>query len=479
MNGADYTEYDERPGRDFVEYLEIPFRYPRHFWIAFLGILGIALILGLVLPRKYRSSTLILVESKSLPESFVAPVTAEGMAQRLNTIRQVVMSRTRLERVIQKLNPYPEMAGMSSFAQVEAMRRAIEIKVQGGDSFAIEYVNNNAEKAMDVTNMLATQFTEDAATLSENATKKAFGFIQNNLEDAKKAVEEREQALRRHKQKYWGSLPEQLDSNLRMLQQLQLEQQTLAGNLNTLEERRAVLERSLLEGRRLATSAGGGAAAELLKMRSAYNALRGRYTEEHPDMRALRARIDKLEKRLAETQTDVTAAKEDLPSDPEATSLSNSLRLVEGEIDALKTRRDQLDERIRAFQARVEETPRAEQELAALARDYQQLRQNYDVALKKEMDAEMAQRLEEYWKGGYFRVLDPAHLPRQPIRPYGTLLAIGGLALGLVAGLALTIIADLLDRSVKSERDLEDLLTSPVLVTIPRVGLQGKKAATA
>jgi len=396
-----YQEYEERPGREVLEYLEIPLRYPRHVLIPFVVFMTLGVVAALVAPRKYRSATVILVESKSLPESFVTTVNAESIAARLATIRTVVLSRTRLEQVIKKLDPYPELAGQP-FRMVLAMRGAIEIRVQGGDSFAIEYVNSDPTKAMLVTNMLASQFTEDAASLREAVTEKALGFIQTNLGEARKAVEGREEALRRHKQKFWGSLPEQLEANLRILGQLQLEQQTLGETLRTHEERRAALERSLLEGQRLwATAAGSGAAAELAKLTAAHDALRGRYTEDHPDMRALKARIEKLQSQLAAVPKE-EAGQEPSLSDPEAVSISRSLKLVEADIDSLKVRRDQLDERITALRARVDATPRAEQELASLTRDYQQLRENYNSALKKEMDAEMSRRLEEYWKGGYF-----------------------------------------------------------------------------
>jgi uncharacterized protein involved in exopolysaccharide biosynthesis len=216
----------------------------------------------------------------------------------------------------------------------------------------------------------------------------------------------------------------------------------------------------------------------LAKLTAAHDALRGRYTEDHPDMRALKARIEKLQSQLAAVPKE-EAGQEPSLSDPEAVSISRSLKLVEADIDSLKVRRDQLDERITALRARVDATPRAEQELASLTRDYQQLRENYNSALKKEMDAEMSRRLEEYWKGGYFRVLDPAHLPRQPIRPYGTLFLLGGLVGGLLSGLALAFVADLLDRTVKSERELEELLGTPVLVTIPQAAPLRKRAATA
>jgi polysaccharide chain length determinant protein (PEP-CTERM system associated) len=480
MSDADYAEYEERPGRDVLEYLEIPLRYPRHLWITFAAVMAVALVLMLVMPRKYRSGTMILVESKGVPEYFVVPVTAESMAQRLGTIRQLVLSRTHLEKVIQKLDPYPETKGAPLHVVVEIMRKAIEIRVQGSDSFVIEYVNRDPYKAMAVTNMLATEFTEDAGRLRDGMTEKTFDFLQANLADTRKALEEREAALRHHKQEYWGSLPEQLDSNLRVLGQLQLEQQTLGENLRTLGDRRAVIERSLLEGRRLASGGAGGPGAELFKQRAIYDALRGRYTEDHPDMRAVRARIQALEKQVAavEQQKDGGEKERDL-TNPEAVALTRSLRAVEAEIDSMKERRDKLDARIADFQARVEQTPRAEQELASLTRDYQQLRESYNVAFKKEMDAEMARKLEEYWQGGYFRVLDPAFLPRRPIRPYAALIFLGGVVTALGAGLAAAFLADLLDRSVKSERDLEELVPHPVVITIPRAALPGKRAATA
>src|SRR5262249_22826713 len=167
-------------------------------------------------------------------------------------IRQVVLSRTNLEAVIQKLDPYPEAAGQPSHVVVENMRRAIEIRVQGDDSFSIEYVNRDPYRAMTVTNLLAERFLPDAAGIRESLTKRAYAFIESNLEEARKKVESREAALREHKQRYWGSLPEQLPSNMAMLQQGQLEQQTLGESLRTLEERRSALERSILEGRKAA-----------------------------------------------------------------------------------------------------------------------------------------------------------------------------------------------------------------------------------
>ena len=446
------------PGRDILEYLEVPFRYPRYFWIPFLGIFALGVLTMMTMPRKFRSTTLILVEHNERPD-YLKPVATE---QSMQIIREVVMSRTNLEMVIEELDPYPELAGQPTYVVVESMRSAIDI-VRSRDSFSIGYVNRDPDKAMTVTNKLATQFIDEAGSIRDNVTSRTYAFVESNLDGARETLEEREKALRRHKQRYWGSLPEQLDSNLRVLQQLQMEQQTLGGNLQMLEQRRAVVERTLLEGRREA-GAGLGPAAELALLNVELTQLRDRYTAKHPDVVALQLRIERLEHQMANGTAPGQVRS------PKTTSAYNSLKLVETEIETLKTRREQLDEKIARYQARVEQTPKAEQELATLTRDYEQLRDNYSQALKKQLEVDAARKREQYWKSGSFRVLDSAHLPRRPIHKYAAMLLFLGLAGGMGAGLASTFVADLFDRSVKTERELEQLLPLPLLVTLPRAG---------
>ena len=122
-----------------------------------------------------------------------------------------------------------------------------------------------------------------------------------------------------------------------------------------------------------------------------------------------------------------------------------------------------VDRRIQEFQQRVENTPRAEQELANLTRDHQMLQQNYLQLLNKKIDAQMAERLEQRWKGEQFRVLDPAFLPEQPYSPNRRLIAMIGLVVGLLAGLTLAYASEFLDSSVKGVRDLEALAPLPLL----------------
>jgi protein tyrosine kinase modulator len=480
MNGSE-LDVQEAGGRAISEYLEIPFRYKRHFWIPFVVVFLLGILLAASFPRKFRSSTLILVEPNKVPDYFVTPMASETVDRRLGTIRQVVLSRTRLESVVKEVDPNPELARAPLGVVVQVVRAAIQIRVQGNDSFSIEYVNRDPQKAARVTNLLASQFIDDTKYLRENMSQQTYQFIESNLAEARKTLEQREAALLALKQQYWGSLPEQLETNLRLLGQLQFEQQTLGENLRTMEARRLALERTLVERRQAGTEAGpadaGDPRVQLARLQAQLVVLRDRYTEEHPDVKALHRRIARVEQQIASGNAQPAASPLPLAdTDPQLLVVHQSLQRVETEIDQLNGRREQLDARIADLQKRIDQTPRVEQELGALTRDYGQLRENYGALVKKDMDAKMARKMEEHWQGTYFRILDPAPVPDRPIRPYGAMFFFGGIFMGFMAGLTLSVVADFLDHSVKSVRELESLVPVPVLAVLPRIPSRGAVA---
>jgi uncharacterized protein involved in exopolysaccharide biosynthesis len=139
------------------------------------------------------------------------------------------------------------------------------------------------------------------------------------------------------------------------------------------------------------------------------------------------------------------------------------------EISALVAKRENLEQRIAEFQARVEQVPRTEQQLATLTRDYNKLHENYLALLNKKLEAQMAERLEKRWKGQNFRILDPADLPESPFSPNRPLLLTAGILLGLIAGLGASVGAELLDHSIKNVRELETVLPYPILATVPHI----------
>ena len=165
-----------------------------------------------------------------------------------------------------------------------------------------------------------------------------------------------------------GRLPEQMSANLATLQRLQLEQQSLDQTIRSAEERVDRLEasRSGPEGVR---DSPAPLEAEITRLRNQLASLRTKYTDEHPDVKAVQAQLEVLTRSAAATPGS-TAAVSDGASRGQAERARAELR-------TLIVRRDDLRKQVDMFQARVEQAPRAEQDMATLTRDFNQLRDNY------------------------------------------------------------------------------------------------------
>jgi succinoglycan biosynthesis transport protein ExoP len=182
-------------------------------------------------------------------------------------------------------------------------------------------------------------------------------------------------------------------------------------------------------------------------------------------VKTLSDRIARMEKEQSQTAAPVSLR------DP-------ALDAARVEMQSLKARRQDLDERIAAFQARVEMTPRTEQELATLTRDYQKLKDNYLALFNRKLEATMAEKLDERWKGEHFRILDPAFLPEKPSYPKRSAFVLVGILLGVLTGMAAAIGTEMLDQSIKSARELEALMPYPLFATFPELTWpQGEQAA--
>jgi polysaccharide biosynthesis transport protein len=416
--------------REVLEYLEIPLRRPWHILIPLVVLALAAVIASYVVPARYKSSTLILVDDDQVPEAIAAKVAPERLGRRLQTLKQQVLSRTRLETVIHELDPYHGQGQESMTAMVERMRGAIAVEVKGTDAFGIEYSHKDPAMAQRVANRLTQLFIDETIHARRQQVEEANRFIETELDDARLQLSSREEALRRYKEEHMGTLPEQLNANLSTLQRLQLEQQGVAESL------RGALDRAALFERADATAPAGTPETELQQMRSQLASLRARYTDEHPDVRALQERIAAAER-----------AGSGVTGGPDRERNAQLLQARQ-EIKKLQERRDDLSRQIASFQGRVELTPRTEQEIGTLTRDFQKLNEYYLTLLNKKLDTQMAARLEQRWQGDRFRVLDPANLPERPYFPNRLLFLLGGSLVGLVAGLVLALTADLFDHSL-------------------------------
>jgi polysaccharide chain length determinant protein (PEP-CTERM system associated) len=413
-----------------------------------------------LLPERFAASCLILIKASGVPDKIVSNVSQELSARRHQTIRQEILSRTRLEKVNEELHPYPGTS--SPTAVIAKMHAAIDIEFRGSDAFSIEYIHRDRRMAMDVANRVATLFIEEFRRSRQTQFEGAAEFLESELQQARRELDAKEEALRLYKERNLGRLPEQLDANLSTLQRLQMEMQTIEQNVEAAEAR---LERL---NSRAGPDPGAPAATPAPSERELIEAelarLRLRYTDEHPDVQELQARL----RNLRESAPSSSAA---LAADPSAQQVR-----AQGELQSLLARRQSVRDQIAALQARVELMPRSEQQLATLTRDFNQLRENYQTLLRKKLDAQMAERLEQRWTED-FEILDAARLPEHHVFPNRPLFMIGGLVTGLGFGIAASILRAMSSPYVVGLEELESAVPVPVLAVLSRVTAQQDEAA--
>jgi polysaccharide chain length determinant protein (PEP-CTERM system associated) len=455
------------------------------------------------IPKIYRATTLILVQPPSVPENYVQPSITDTAINRLNTISQEIMSRTRLEKVIREFNLYADLRKEVSMEErVETMRKAIEVKVQGEkkertrNSFTVSFEGEEPRTVMMVTNKLASLVIEENLKVRELQAGGTSEFISKELMTMADRLKRKEQEIRVYKERNMGQLPQQLDANLRILEQLQQQLRTTSEKIRAAEDRAIILQGQLEQLKKLEPRGdllpsqgpldaplNRGPAIQLNALKRELASVQTRMKETHPDVIDLKKKIAALESQVEDRPDEEGIVVKNLPpprlnSDTERfyrqlTEQYNSALL---EAKRLAEEEKGLKEQIYLYQSRIEDTPKREQELVLLTRDYDLLKTKYQSLLDKNLQAQMAENLERKQEGEQFKILDLAVLPEKPIKPNrNKILLVGGL-LGIALGFGLTWFRETFDQSFRTVSDLEEDLGIPVLATIPNLK-EEKKAA--
>jgi succinoglycan biosynthesis transport protein ExoP len=449
-----------------------------------------------ILPSRYRSGTLILVEQPTMPKDYVTPNVNDDLQDRLRSITQQILSRTRLLHIIDQLNLYSDANGrLTPDDKVERMRKDIgEIELvrdaEGRvSSFYVSYSSRDPHLAQQVTSELTNLFISENLQVRQHQSEDTTKFLEGQLETARKTLTDQEEKIRNFKGQHVGELPAQVGSNLQILAGMQAQLQTEEDALNTAKQQRVYLETLMNQYRSLQGSpkADGGATVglpaideELDKLRAQLADLSSHYTEKHPDVRKVKEQIAKTEKE----RDQIVAGMKIKASDTNAASAttetadvrdaSSPMVQLQGQIQANRveiSNRDrsvaELKNKVTEYQARLNQEPVREQQLSDLTRGYEQSKANYDELLKKKNESAMATSMELLQQGERFRIIDPPSLPLKPDFPNRLKFCVIGLAFGLLLGTIVAGAFEKLDDRIYEEKELQKLLPVPVISEIP------------
>jgi len=475
---------------DYIEILQ------RRIW--YLVIPFLVIIIGTVLyvtfaPRLYKASTLVLVTPQKVPESLVHSTVTSRIEERLQSISQEVMSRTRLEQVINEFGLYKsESKDLTREEIVEKMQKDIKVelptKKEEKGYFTIGYISKDPNMATAIANRLASLFIEENLKLREQQAVGTTEFLTSELTTKKAKLEELEAAVTQYKRHHMGELPEQRDTNLKILEQLQMQYQRVGENLRPAQDRKLFIQKQLSDlelpitgsgttvtsrtpGRSSTASSvlgysstgpeiGGTYESQKDSLTKQLDDLRSRYTESHPDVIVTKKKLADLE-----TKKDTYNVK----SDPRYRELKNQLAMTDMEIKRFHSEETNIGSQINRYRARIENVPSREQEMASLSREYQNTKETHEQLLRKSQEAQQAENLERRQKGEQFRVIDPARVPEKPFSPDIPKVLLIGFVVSIGCSFGAAIIREQMDRSFHDAGDVEVTLGFRVLATIPNI----------
>jgi polysaccharide chain length determinant protein (PEP-CTERM system associated) len=458
----------------------------RRRWLAGLTLAGgVVTVLSVVffLPDVYRSSATVLIDRQQIPDDLVRSTVTSDLEIRLHTISQEILSRSRLEALIERFSLYPELRENAPVEEVvERMREDVNLQLlkgtdRGGDrggrgtvAFRISYLGSDAQKAALVANTLASFYIEENLKVRERQAAGTAEFLRVQLEDAKRRLEQQEQQVGRFKEQHIGALPQQMEANLATLEQLNNQLRVNSESQIMVSERRAALQKQVdeLEG----AGAPGGprhTAERLATLNAELTQLRTRYSEKYPDVIRLKREIAELEEQWRKGVQAQAGSKRPLPANPQLVELRTALGDLDARARALQAEGTTLQRALARYQQRVENVPRTEQEYQKLARDYETTKELYRSLKGRYEEALLGESMETQHRGEMFRIVEPALPPDAPTAPRTARLALLGLMAALGVAAVAVMVAEQVDTSFHSVTDLRAHLGVPVAVAIPQI----------
>ena len=473
----------------------------KHWWIlpaCLVSCTGVAMGLVKILPKQFSSNTLVLVRQPTVPTDVVKPVVTEDLNQRLASMQEQILSRSRLEPIIEKFGLYASLRSRLPMDDlITKLRKSIQITpvepMKGTrdpslPGFHIDVTLDSPLLAQGVCTEISSMFLEQNVRSREQQASRTTSFLTQQLDQAKSKLDEQDALLAKFKARYLGALPDQEQTNLSLLtgansqleantQALSRAQQDKAFNQTLLDQELANW-RSSQQGQNPVTLD-----QQLAALQDQLLALQAKYTDEHPDVVKLKNQIQDLKMQMASSAVKKQnqggqESKGAVVEPPQIQQLRAKIHQDEVSISGLSAQQEKIQEQIKLLQGRIQSTPAVEQQFKELTRNYQTALDFYNDLLKKRENSAMATNLEYQQESEQFRVLDRPSLPSEPSFPNKKLFAAGGLGAGLALGLGVLFLIAISDKSMYTERDIEICLKLPVLTMVPMIERRARRGKT-
>lgn len=471
-------------------------------WLIILPAIAIATSVAWVvwqLPDLYESSTLIVVKPSTLPNTVVPTITEDSLTRQINSIAQVVTSRSSLEPLIEKYDLYKaeRQRGEPMELLIDYMRASIKVEVNTSrnditNGFNITYRGRNAKTTQAVTAELASKYIDEQTRNTINSTSSAKQFIDQQVNQTKEELDAVDRQRLDFMQQNVGNLPSEAASLVGQLTGLREQQKAYISEVGRLQDRRAALGSQLAVVKKSSDQAKDDIAENTTdpKTTLAWSQLVSRKADlesqltrmltelrpKHPDVLAKQAEVDSVKEAMDQMITEwkqrIKEKQDKLRDRPDLTvaNLEAELQLVDGEIKREQGLLADIDKQIGQVMDRINHVPGAEVTLGALDRDYQTRKAQYDALLLQQQRIGLGADAASQQQGEGIQVVDPANLPARPVAPKRLMLMGAGLVAGIAVGLLFTALFEVPRLlTIQTTEDAAHYTALPVLVAVPNL----------
>lgn len=436
---------------------------------------------------EYVSQTLVLIEQQQVPTDYVRPVITEDLDSRLASMREQILSRSSIQPIIEKYNLYGNKK-MSMDDRIDAVRSSIDIKAIKSDiananglpGFFISFRASDPQTAQSVCGEITGLFVKQNLLSREEAVDQTTQFLESQLNDAKRSLDDQDAKLAAFQRQYFGQLPTDQNTNENVLASLNSQLNATTENIQNLEQNKAMVDALISQQTQggpsavIASQKSQAQEKELQDLIAQEADLKTHYTDENPDVKSIERRISDLQAQIQKESAAASAPPATTQTAPTSHALDSvgiqelraRLNAYDAAIQNNRKTQQALQAQVRSYTSKIQSSPQVEEQYKELTRDYSQANEQYQSLLAKINQSKMATDLEKRQQGEQFRILDQPNLPDSPTYPRRIVFVLGGLVAGIALGLFVSALLEYKDTALRSERDVWAFTQLPTLAVI-------------
>ncbi|MCU9847997.1 lipopolysaccharide biosynthesis [Defluviimonas sp. WL0024] len=455
---------------DLSFYFAIFLRRLHYFIVIFALVTAASVAAALLLPPVYSSSALLLLEGSRIPDALAAPTVQAAAMEKFQTVENRLMTRANLIDIARRNQVFENVETMSPDQTADAMRGNTRINKSTGRGEAttmwIEFQGESGEIAAAVVGDYV-QFILDYDLASRTASAEStLEFFENEVNRLDAELDRMSARILDFQQKNADALPSTLTFRLGQQTLLQGRLATIENDIATLKDQKARMIAIFQSTGQIsnATTAGQTPEAQQLDaLRSQLSDMLAVFAPSNPKVRVLQQKIAQLEE----------VVKAQLPGDGSANQAATMLDVQLADLDTrialAEEQRAKLIDELAVLQDTIDRTPANQVVLDALVRDQANIQQQYDAAVARRSQAAAGERIQVLEQGERISLVETPTVPDGPVSPNRTLIVAGGMLAGIVLGIAVIVLLEVLNRSVRRPKDLIDRFGITPIVTIPYI----------